>query len=169
MSLMSQTRRRRAARVLTAAVAALAALPAASAEASKSQQSIIQDEHQMLELGPAVQARALDDAANLGADIIRVNVTWSRYAPSAKSKKKPKRFNGSDPAAYGRRKFAMLDSLVAGAQQRGLRVMLTPTGPIPAWASRCGGSVGARKVCKPSPTEFGRFVRALGKRYPQVT
>jgi Cellulase (glycosyl hydrolase family 5) len=168
MSLMSQTRRRRTARVVTAAVVALAALPAASAQASKTQQSIIQDEHQMLELGPAVQARALDDAANLGADIIRVNVAWSRYAPSPKSKKRPKKFNGSNPAAYAQRKFAMLDSLIAGAQQRGMQVMLTPTGTIPAWASRCGGSVKARSTCKPSPTEFGRFVRALGKRYPQV-
>jgi hypothetical protein len=77
MSLMSETRRR-AARVVIAAAAALSALPAASAQASTNQQSIIQDERQMLGLGPAVQARALDDAANLGADIIRVNVTWSR-------------------------------------------------------------------------------------------
>ena len=165
---MSETGRRRAARVVTAAAAVLAALPAASAQASTSQQSIIQDEHQMLELGPAVQARALDDAANLGADIIRVNVTWSRFAPAPKSKKKPKHFNGAQPGAYPQKKFAMLDSLIAGAQQRGLQVLLTPTGPLPAWASRCGGSVKARAVCKPSPTEFGRFARALGTRYPQV-
>ena len=164
---MSETRRR-AARVVTAAAAALAVLPAATAQASTTQQSIIQDEHQMLELGPAVQARALDDAANLGADIIRVNVTWSRYAPSPRAKKRPKHFNGSNPAAYSQKKFALLDSLIAGAQQRGMQVMLTPTGTIPAWASRCKGSVKARSTCKPSPTEFGRFVRALGKRYPQV-
>jgi hypothetical protein len=167
MSLMSETRRR-AARVVIAAAAALSALPAASAQASTNQQSIIQDERQMLGLGPAVQARALDDAANLGADIIRVNVTWSRYAPSPRAKKRPKHFNGSNPAAYSQKKFALLDSLIAGAQQRGIQVMLTPTGTIPAWASRCKGSVKARSTCKPSPIEFGRFVRALGKRYPQV-
>ena len=62
----------------------------------------------------------------------------------------------------------MLDALVAGAQARGLQVLLTPTGPIPAWASRCGGSVAARRVCKPDPQAFGAFVRALGTRYPTV-
>lgn len=120
----------------------------------------------MLGLGPAVQASALDDAKALGADIIRVNVTWRSYAPRAGSKKRPKHFNGSNPRKYSQRKFAMLDSLVAGAQQRGLQVLLTPTGPIPTWASRCKKKA---RTCKPSPTEFGRFVRALGKRYPQVT
>src|SRR3954447_15252723 len=168
MSLMTETRRRRVRRIVAVA-AALAALPTAPALASTNQQSIIEDEHQMLELGPAVQARALDDAKNLGADIVRANVVWARIAPKPTAKKRPKHFNGSRPSEYSAARWGPLDGLVAGAQQRGLRVMLTPTGPIPAWASRCGGSVGARKVCKPSPTEFGRFVRALGKRYPQVT
>ena len=95
---MTQTRRRRAARVFAAA-AVFAALPAASAHASANQRSIIQDEKQMLGLGPAVQARALDDATTLGADIIRVNVTWRDYAPKPRSKKRPKHFNGSRPGA----------------------------------------------------------------------
>ena len=49
-----------------------------------------------------------------------------------------------------------------------MSVVLTPTGPIPAWASRCKGSVKARSTCKPDPTLFGAFVRALGTRYPTV-
>jgi len=167
MSLMTETRRRRVRRIVAVA-AALAALPTAPALASTNQQSIIEDEHQMLDLGPAVQARALDDARNLGADIVRANVIWARIAPKPTSKKPPKHFNGSKPGEYSKAKWAPLDRLVAGAQARGLKVLLTPTGPIPAWASRCGGSVKARKVCKPAPTLFGRFVRALGKRYPQV-
>ena len=57
---------------------------------------------------------------------------------------------------------------MAGAQARGLQVLLTPTGPIPAWASRCGGSLANRRVCKPDPKLFGAFVRALGTRYPTV-
>jgi hypothetical protein len=149
--------------------AAMAALPTAPALASTNQRSIIEDEHQMLELGPGVQARALDDAKTLGADIVRVNVIWARIAPKPRSKKAPKKFNGSKPGAYSASKWAMLDSLVAGAQARGLQVLLTPTGPAPAWASRCGGSIRARQLCNPSPKQFGRFVRALGTRYPQVT
>ena len=49
-----------------------------------------------------------------------------------------------------------------------MQVLLTPTGPIPAWASRCGGSLKNRRVCKPDPQLFGAFVRALGKRYTTV-
>ena len=54
----------------------------------------------MLESGPAVQAQALDEADALGADVIRANVIWSKFAPSPTSKRKPKGFTGKDPAAY---------------------------------------------------------------------
>jgi len=164
---MTETSRRRARRALAAA-ALCAALPTAPALAAPEQLSLIEDETLMLESGPAVQAQALDEAKSLGADVIRANVIWARFAPSPNSKRRPRKFNGKDPAAYPAGAFAMLDSFVAGAQQRGMQVLLTPTGPIPAWASRCGGSVKNRRVCKPDPKQFGAFVRALGKRYPTV-
>jgi hypothetical protein len=163
MSLMTQTRRRRAARVLAAA-AVLAALPAASAHASTNQRSIIQDDRHLLLMGSAVQAQYLNDAQALGADIVRANVAWAKFAPKPRSKKRPKHFNGANPKAYGKR-LAILDSLVSAAQARGLQVLLTPTGPGPKWASRCAHKT---STCKPSSTEFGRFVRALGKRYRSV-
>jgi hypothetical protein len=163
MSLMSETRRRRAARVIALA-AALAALPAASAHASTNQRSIIQDDRHLLLMGTAVQGQYLNDAQALGADIVRANVAWANYAPKPRNKKRPKHFNGANPKSYGTR-FAILDALVAGAQSRGLQVLLTPTGPGPKWASRCAHKT---STCKPSSTEFGRFVRALGKRYPSV-
>jgi hypothetical protein len=166
MCSMMTTRLRRARGVLAVA-GACALLPAATANASSDQLSVIEDEHQMLELGPAVQAAALDDAKALGADVIRANVIWSRYAPSPNSKKRPKGFVGKDPNAYGAA-LAPVDGLVAGAQARGMQVLLTATGPIPAWASRCGGSVKNRRTCKPDPQQFGAFVRALGARYPTV-
>src|SRR3954469_8065926 len=164
---MSETHRRRARRILAVA-AACAALPTATAFAAPDQQSLIEDEKLMLESGPAVQAQALDEAHALGADVIRANVIWARLAPSPNSTRKPKRFDGKKPEAYPPGAFAMLDSLVAGAQARGIQVLLTPTGPIPAWASRCKGSAAARRVCKPDSKLFGAFVRALGKRYPSV-
>jgi hypothetical protein len=165
---MIQTRLRRAGGAAVVAMACCAALlPAAPARASTDQLSVIEDEHQMLELGPAVQAQALDDAVTLGADAVRANVIWARYAPAPNSKHRPKGFDGKNPNAYGAA-FAPLDQLVAAAQARGLQVLLTPTGPIPAWASRCGGSVKNRHTCKPNPQLFGAFVRALGARYPSV-
>ena len=164
---MTETRRRRARRAVVAAAACAAALPTAPALAAPDQLSLIEDEKLMLESGAATQAQALDEAKALGADVIRANVIWSRYAPVP----------DVEPAAEGLRRqgpervsadLAMLDSLVAGAQARGMQVLLTPTGPIPAWASRCEGSLAIKRVCKPNPQLFGQFVRALGTRYPTV-
>src|ERR1700754_690173 len=151
MSSMNQTSRRRARRVLAVAAAACAALPAANALAAPDQLSLIEDEKLMLESGPATQDQALDEAQALGADVIRANVIWARFAPAPTSKKKPKGFDGKIPAGYPAGAFDMLDSFVAGAQAHGMQVLLTPTGPIPAWASRCGGSLANRRVCKPDP------------------
>jgi hypothetical protein len=36
---------------------------------------------------------------------------------------------------------------------------------MPAWASGCKASLKVRKVCRPNPTQFKRFVQALGTRY----
>src|SRR3954467_2282964 len=168
MSLMTETSRRRARRFLVAAVACAAVAPTTPALAAPDQQSLIEDETLMLDSGSTAQAQALDEAKALGADVIRANVIWSRFAPSASSKKKPKGFDGKNPAAYPAGAFTMLDSFVAGAQARGMEVLLTATGPIPAWASKCKGSVATLRVCKPDPQLFGAFVRALGTRYPSV-
>jgi hypothetical protein len=165
MSSMMETSLRRAGRALAVGVAACVLLPSAPAHASANQLSVIEDEHQMLELGPATADSALNDAVALGADVVRANVIWARYAPSPTSKRKPKSFHATDPNAYG---FGPVDHLVQGAQARGLQVLLTVTGPIPAWASRCGGSVKTRSTCRPDPKQFGDFSRALGKRYPTV-
>ena len=163
---MTETRRRRARRAVVAAAACAAALPTAPALAAPDQLSLIEDEKLMLESGPATQAQALDEAKALGADVIRANVIWSRYAPSPTSSRRPRGFDAKDPNAYPN--LAIVDSLVAGAQARGMQVLLTPTGPIPAWASRCRGSLAIKRVCKPNPQLFGQFVRALGTRYPTV-
>ena len=122
---MTETRRRRARRLFAVAALACAALPTAPALAAPDQQSLIEDEKLMLESGPAVQASSLDEAKALGADVIRANVIWSRYAPSPTSTKKPKGFDGKNPAAYAPGVFGMLDSFVAGAQARGMSVLLT--------------------------------------------
>src|SRR6185436_16743252 len=79
MFLMTQTSRRRARRAFAVA-AACAALPTAPAFAAPSQLSLIEDETLMLNSGPEVQAATLDEVSSLGADLIRVNVIWNRYA-----------------------------------------------------------------------------------------
>ncbi|HYM56791.1 MAG TPA: hypothetical protein VES79_02405, partial [Solirubrobacteraceae bacterium] len=58
----------------------LTPLLAAPASASTTQESIFEDEHQLLELGPDARTAALDDISRLGADTVRSLVLWSRLA-----------------------------------------------------------------------------------------
>jgi hypothetical protein len=133
-------------------------LPGA-AVASPTQQGLIEDERLMLQAGPAARAQALDDVAALGADGIRAVVRWRDIAPARRPA------DPADPAAYPADRWAPLDDLVRGARARGLAVLLSPATPVPTWASRCGGPVSRRRVCRPDPAAYGAFVRALGRRY----
>jgi hypothetical protein len=145
-------------------IVALVAVPSA-AQASQIQESLFEDESSLLYSGADRRDQTLDELRDLGVQVIRANVVWNRYAPSPGSKSKPS-FDATDPNAYP---LGELDALVAGAQARGIAILLTPTVPGPAWASSCGGSATARRICNPKPSEYGAFVQALGKRYPTVT
>jgi hypothetical protein len=50
---------------------------------------------------------------------------------------------------------------VQAAQARGWEVLLTVSGPIPAWASRSGRS----QLTNPDPARFERFAQLVGERY----
>lgn len=139
----------------------LFAVPAAPAGASMAQESIFEDGTVLLEKGPARQAAALDEIAGLGADTVRALVFWRDVARSPSSRKRP-----SEP--FVEAGFARYDELVRGAQARGLKVLLTPVGPTPRWASGCRRPPSSQRGCKPSPKRYGEFVAALGRRYPDV-
>ena len=147
---------------------AVAALTAAPAQASKTQESIFQDDATLLGDNAGKREQALDEMQALGVDTVRALVLWNRIAPDATSPDKPSGFDATDPGAYPAGNWARVDALVQGAQSRGMQVLLTPTGPGPGWASDCGGSYEARRICKPNPDEFGAYVTAVGKRYPNV-
>ena len=152
--------------VLFATIAATG-LPAAPAHASHSQASVFQDDSSLIFVSDSARNKRLNELKALGVDVIRVNIVWSSYAKAPKHKKKPRSFHPSDPAAYTN--LFVIDRLVAGAKARGMDVLLTPTVPGPAWASQCKkASVNRRRVCKPSPSQYGTFVAALGRRYPTV-
>ena len=139
----------------------------APAHASKTQESIFQDDATLLGDDTAARDRALDELQALGVDTIRALVLWNRVAPDALSSTRPQ-FDAADPNAYPAGNWARIDALVQGAQARGMQVLLTPTGPGPGWASECSGDYAARRICKPRPDEFGAFVQAIGRRYPTV-
>jgi hypothetical protein len=133
------------------AAAALAAAPAAP-------RSIMQDDTLVLRSGPAARDAALDEMRALGVDTVRVLALWRDHASAPLALRRP-----AEP--YPPTAFAALDGLMTAARARGLDVLLTPTGPGPAWASTCGGRPRARQACAPRASAFGRFVRTLGRRY----
>src|SRR5215212_6360334 len=154
--------------IKTSLLTALAAIAlTAPAHASSTQESIFQDDATLLGDDVGKREQTLDEMQALGVDTVRALVLWNRIAPDALSSTKPS-FDAGDPDAYPAGNWARVDGLVQGAQARGMQVLLTPTGPGPGWASECRGDYNARRICKPSPAEFGAFVTAVGRRYPTV-
>ncbi len=152
----------RTARLALLAALASLALPA-TALASPTQRTVIEDDGQLVLSDAATRARAFDDVSALGADTIHSIVFWNRIAPSPTSRHRPAGFDGSDPAAYPAAAWDPWDELVRSATARGVDVQLSPASPIPEWASGCRS--GKRTTCRPDPTQFKRFVQALGTRY----
>jgi len=155
-------------RLLTALAATLAAalLSCAPALASSTQESIIQDDTELLEKGPAVRDAALDDIRALGADTVRALVFWHRIAPAANSRRTPSGFDARNPAAYPAEAWDAYDDLVHGTTNRGLDLLLVPSSPVPRWAAQCRrGTAKQLRVCKPDPAAYGDFVAALATRY----
>ena len=127
----------------------LLALSAPAAQASMTQESIFEDGSVLLQQGPARQASGLDEIAALGADTVRALVVWRDVARS--------------PAAYAR-----YDALVEGATAARDEGAADAGRPVPRRASGCKRQSSKLRGCKPSPRRYGRFVAALGRRYPDV-
>lgn len=145
--------------LLTTLLATLAA-PAA-AQASAAQLAIFQADGQLLHSGDDVRNRTLDELQRLGVDVVKVHAYWFALAPGGA--RKPPGFRGFELSSYDDAAFRDVDALIRGARERGMRVLLAPTGPAPGWATPRRD--GERGVWRPSAREFGRFVRALGQRY----
>jgi len=119
----------------------------------------------MLQAGPVALGQALDDAVALGADGVRAIVRWRDVAPAPNANVAPAGFDPDDPAQYVAARWDPLDDLVRGTQARGLSLLLSPSTPLPGWASRCEGSAALRRLCAPDAAQYGAFLRALGRRY----
>jgi hypothetical protein len=140
-----------------AALLAAAALHVAPAAASTTQQAVFQDDTAVKANPP----KALATLASLGVSTVKVTVNWDSVAPGTR----PRHFNPSDPAAPAYQ-FALYDAIVRAAAQNGLQVFLTVTGPAPRWATASGEPRGGPAgVWKPSASQFGAFVQAVGRRY----
>src|SRR3954453_10118976 len=143
---------------LMSVILAAAAFAAAPAQASKTQESVFQDDRALIFSGDAKRQEALDERKALGAPTIPSLVFWNSIAPDPNSKVKPAGFDGSDPNAYPAGAWDQYDALVKEATARGLSVLFSPV-ESPAWAGGCG-SVNLRHHCRPDTAEFGAFVAA---------
>src|SRR3954454_1119019 len=102
----------------------------------------------------------LGEIKAFGVTRVRQVVYMQNFAPRPKSKKKP-RINLADPNAYPAGTWSRLDTLMHSAQARGIKVMLTPTGPVPKWATKSKKNYVTRRSAK----LFGKWVPALARRY----
>ena len=143
-----------AAALLVAALAALA-LPRA-ASANHSQMTIFDAPRELRSDDAALRSRTLDDIKSLGATWIRIVVYWHDVTPNAGSRRRPS-FREKDPNAYD---WHAYDRIVDEARTRGLKVLMTPSSPVPRWAT-----LDHSTTRFPSATHFGRFMRALGAHF----
>jgi hypothetical protein len=132
-------------------IAALLAclITASPAAAAKNLELAVQDDAVLLNRHYSDQGLALQRTSELGATWIRVNLRWAASMPDAqaRAKRKPR------TVAWD---FHRLDELLNAAAARGLKVQVTLTGPVPAWATS-SGRVGAQN---PSAKRYAQFVSA---------
>lgn len=142
--------------VLVALLASLL-LPAA-AHARSSQFTMFEAPRELLSDDAALRAQTFREIGGFGVRWLRVVLYWQSVAPQPESRAVPS-FDERDPAAYPG--FGRYDRLISEARARGMHIVLTVSGPVPRWATRDRHD----HVTRPSPTRFGRFITAVGRRY----
>jgi hypothetical protein len=146
-----------------ALMAGMLAVNAPRAAASSTQLEMFQDDPQLQGNPPGT----LQTLRALGVRWARMAVSWQRVAPNANSHRRPRHFNGADPAAYPARNWSVFDEIVTLAQQDGISINLDAMGGAPLWATGPKPPKGNHPFYQwePSASQFELFVRALGTRY----
>lgn len=136
------------------------ALTAAPALARPDAVTIFEAPRELRAGNAASRAATLDEIRRLGAGWLRVVLYWRDVAPAPEAAEVP-HFDERDPRGYD---WSMYDRIIQAADSRGLKVLLTVSGPVPMWATK------ARRdhVTRPSATRFGRFTQAVGRRYGRI-
>ena len=161
---------RRVAYALSATLAVLGTglIVAPGARAGTTMQSLMMDDDLLVYSTPQVRADTLDAMKRLGVDGLRVTASWKFIADNRR--RQPARLRGrraADPRSYRSDIWDRFDSLLEMAQDRGMTVLLNPTGPGPRWAHpRAPFSHRFdQPAWKPRVGAFFNFVKALGTRY----
>jgi hypothetical protein len=137
--------------------------PAAAVPATRpGPESIFQADSQL----HADPAGTLDELKRLGVDRVRTFVVWDKIAPDPSSSTPPAGFDAANPSAYPAASWAPTDAIIRDAASRRVGLDLTITGPPPLWATGPGATdPAAHPQWRPSASDFGAFVHALGTRY----
>jgi hypothetical protein len=150
-----------------AVIVSLGALAGAAppASASAEQVSIIQDPSRLL----ADPSGTLATFRAFGVNMVRVIVVWAQIAPDLDGRTPPRVFDATDPATYPDANWAPYDAIVKRAAADGIGVDFTLSGGAPRWAEGPGIPLVALGnpfwAWRPSASDFGQFVRAVGERY----
>jgi hypothetical protein len=154
-------------RALVMACALIAVAGPGRAAASTTQESMLQDDNELVYAAPSRVSETLSQLASLGVERIRVSVIWALVAPDPLSSTEPS-FDPTNPADYPTGAWDRYDTLVTDAQALGISVDFDVTAPAPDWATRpIAADIDPkfRKVNLPSAVAFGQFVQAVGTRY----
>jgi hypothetical protein len=152
-------RRPASARVAAALVVLASLFGAQAAAASSKQVTFFEAPRDLTAAGTtqASQTAALDEIGALGVHALRVNLHWYDVAPAADQSTKPN-FDASDPNAYSWGAYAQV---IDDAKKRGWTVLISPSSPVPKWATAAGTDT----VTRPKADEFELFGRAVAKRF----
>jgi hypothetical protein len=117
---------------------------------------------------------ALSEFKSMGIERVRVYIPWGTLAPDPSSRTAPAGFDASNPAAYSSKAkgeqtvgWDTYDAIVRAAAANGIGLDVTVGPPAPLWAASPGAPRGTHRAAewKPSASDFGAFVHALGERY----
>jgi hypothetical protein len=141
--------------LLLACLCALPLVAAPTADARKGMEMAIQDDGVFLKREYYDRERGLQQAQDLGATRLRVNMLWGKaigpFAAASTTKPANLTYN-----------FAIWDDLVDAAARHGMRVTLTLAGlPTPAFAS----GHKRQDQYKPNAKRFAEFVSAVAKHF----
>lgn len=106
---------------------------------------------------PAIQQSTFERLDSLGVKALRVNLAWSAVAPASDKRTRPT-FDARNPASYAWGNFG---SAIDRARQLGWKVLISPSSPVPKWATRAK----ADHVTRPSASEFELFTTAAARRF----
>jgi hypothetical protein len=141
---------------LAAAIFAAAAF-AGPAQASTGQFTLFEAPRELQSSDDALRSQTLDELQGLGVKWLRVVLYWRSVAPQSGSSVAP----AFDEAGQDGYHWSVYDRVISEARARGLKVMVTVSGPVPRWAT----STHRDYVTKPDAARFQKFVTAVGNRY----